>query len=37
MKVIRIQWLIAMGLMETAQICVDSLWDKLMHDKGCNK
>ncbi|KKL65834.1 hypothetical protein LCGC14_2151000, partial [marine sediment metagenome] len=33
MRVVRIRWLIAMGLMETAQICIDSLWDKLTYDR----
>ncbi len=37
MRVVRIRWLIKMGLAETAKICIDSLWDKLMYDRECNK
>lgn len=37
MRVVRIKWLIDMGLMETAQICIDSFWDKVMYDRERNE
>lgn len=32
MKVVIIRWLLSMGLVETAEFCVESLWDQLTYN-----